>query len=187
MTENEQGFTLPDVLIGLAIVGVLTMAAMRALLIIVDVSIEGDRAADRRQDVERVADFVLLDVALAEQVADNLAPGDYGTELVLVLDGETDSNIVWRRTSSGDLVREERTGTKVTAKDIMLDATTEPLFSYHDGAGTTIDPSVDGAGAIGKCTTRIRVDLVTTRDGDAVASALVDAPLLQRSPMDDSC
>ncbi|MCP5029950.1 MAG: hypothetical protein GY929_27095, partial [Actinomycetia bacterium] len=76
-SERERGVSLPDVLIGLAIVGVLMMAAMRALIVIVDVGAEGDRSADRRQDVERVADFVLVDVAGAERVADDLAPGDY--------------------------------------------------------------------------------------------------------------
>ncbi|MCP5035796.1 MAG: hypothetical protein GY939_28695, partial [Actinomycetia bacterium] len=157
------------------------------LIVIVDVGAEGDRSADRRQDVERVADFVLVDVAGAERVADDLAPGDYGTELDLVIDETADTHIAWRRLASGDLVREERTGTTVTAQDTMLGATTEPVFSYHDGTGTEIDPLVDGVAAIGQCTTRIRVDLVTSGDGDTIASAVVDAPLVQHSAVPDPC
>ena len=184
----DGGFTLPDVLVGLAIVGMLTLAAMRSLIGIVDVASEGDRASDRRQDVERVADLVALDVARAEGIADDLAAASYGDELDLIIDEATSTRIVWRRLVSGDLVREEVTGVTVSASDVVLDGTVGPLFSYHDDTGAVIDPLTDGPGAIGQCTVRVEIALATIRDGAAArTSAVIDAPLIRRTPPPDPC
>lgn len=186
--STEGGFSLPDILVGLTIVGVLTLAALRSVTGVVDVAADGDRAADRRQDVERVADSIVLDTARAHGVSGDLGATSYPDELDLVLDETGSAHVTWRRLASGELIREERAGAEVTAREVWLDGTTSDLFTYHDRGGAVLDPQIDGPAVVSLCTVRVRVTLVTVRDGPrARTSATVDAPLLRRGPADPSC
>ncbi len=183
--DGERGTTLPDVMIGLALFGVITVAAMSTVLAIARSSAEVTSDLTLRQDVERAASMAAADVAGAEFVAADLPAGDYGNELHLVIDQATDERIVWS-VRSGVLVREERSGGVVDSGVTLVESDASPAFEYLGADGGTIDPEVHGGSVVASCAGGVRILLSVTR-GDDTATADVDAAIRARRPSIEGC
>ncbi len=178
--RGQRGATLPDVMIGLAIFGVITVAAMSSVLTIARSSAEVSQDIDLRQDVERVASLVVADVAGSVYVAGDLSAGSYENELQLVIDQLTDERLVWAL-RDGSLVREQHLGGVVRSRTVMIESQATPAFDYLSASGDELDPEVEGGQRIADCATGVRVTIATDRDDDT-ASAVADAAIRARVP-----
>jgi prepilin-type N-terminal cleavage/methylation domain-containing protein len=165
--STEEGFTLIELVIVLLIMTIVIVVATGALISLSQTTNRGSAMITDEQQASTVITQLAKDIRSAHTIS--IPTGATASNQVILQDNNPTggfTSVQWIYSQGGaTLTRQVQNAQGVyqnqgAALTEVANSSTQPIFRYFNVAGTDISSSINPT--IGKCTTRIRVDLVVS-------------------------